>query len=993
MCALSASPHKGPGGELQRCAFGCEVERLADEQGLHDDPLPSASKLKKEALVVPHDEHTDYLYRDGLYHIDSTGRVSLHGAVPLRRRAGKHQYEEIASTSEHEHHHTQSHAHGHSHEPRQRKPSEPHASASSSERRLELYVEGICCPSEVPIIENVLLPIEGVSEVVVAVPSKTTFVTHDPSLSSAADLVDALNTAGLGAYIKEGGRRSRQRKKRSLPPWNVFASGLLTLVAIVGHITHTEWMKFFGIAAVLVGMPPILVKALGSIRNKVLDINTLMSVAVVGAIVIGEYGEAGAVVALFGLSEWLEALSMSKASDAIEAVLELAPEQATVAATGKVIDAKDIEIGMVLAVMPGDKVPIDGVVVSGASAVDEATLTGESAPVEKAEGSQVFAGTINITSFMTVRASTRSDESAVSRLARLVNEAQARRTKSERAVERFAKYYTPVVVSLALLLASVPYAFGATGTKYVYMACTLLVVSCPCALVLSTPVVTVCALAAAAHRGVVIKGGAHLENLGRMKALATDKTGTLTTGHFGVTRVAAALSAADMRRATASCLHGGSAVAASSSSAEPLLLEVAARVERQSPHPLAKAVVAEASLRGAWPPPEGADEATDFAIIPGEGISATLGASTVHVGSGTLARRLGWLVQPAVAAAGLEALEEDLQRHGATVSWVAVDGVVLGVFACADTVRLGAADAVRALQSRGVRVMMLTGDNAGAAGAVADKVGLTARDVHAGLTPEDKLDRVEDLKLELQRAVPRRGWFKRAPGALAMVGDGVNDGPALAAADVGIAMGVAGTAVAMETADVSLFTNDLRVLAEVQQLGTRAVGKVVQNIIFSCVFKGVVVLTSLLGVTGLWVAIVADLGSALVVIGNGMTLLNNRHSRKVLARHRQEASCAAAAAAASGASDCCASGACKSKTAPTAPESHCCTSGACNSAGAASASGERDRLLLNIGDDSSCCEGNGCVTCEPDVGAGDVDIETGSQGSLVDYDSDDLYGP
>ena len=990
---------KGTEGPFEQCSFGDEVAEGLDDMP-HAAP-PTTATLRAHGVLVPHGGDYDYLYENRLYHIGSDDHVHLTGIVKLNRRAGK-QYSELADSVAERHgngQHARARArthggHGRCHEHAHR-CEHGHAPPDDT-ARLGIFVNGICCPSEIPLIENILYAMEGVTEVAVSVPTKTTFVTHSPRLVSAADIVDALNAASLEAYVKEGGRRSKATRKRNIPPWNVLLACVLTLVSIFGHVSAVEWLKYLGVAAAVVGIPGILKKAVGSIRNKVLDINTLMSVAVAGAMVIGEYAEGGAVVALFGLSEWLEALSISKASDAIEAVLELAPEQATLASTGEVIEAKDIQVGMVLAVLPGCKIPVDGEVASGASAVDEATLTGESKPVEKSRGSQVFAGTMNITSFIEVTATSMSEDSAVNRLARLVNEAQTRRTKSERAVETFAKYYTPVVCFAALLIAVVPPMFGAKGTKYAYMACTLLVVACPCALVLSTPVVTVCALAAAAHRGVVVKGGAHLETLGRLKKVATDKTGTLTSGSFSVTRVVAAHDLGAMRRA-ASSLAGHSGT----NDAETLLLEIAARLEVQSPHPMAKAVVRELGSRGAWPPAAGGADAQDFKIIPGEGISATIGASLVEIGSGKLAARRSWDTQPAAVAAGLLQLQDALEANGSTVSWVALDGVALGVFACADTVRMGSAEACAALASGGVEVTMLTGDNAGVAGAVAEDVGVLRENVFAGLTPEDKLARVEELKLHLElESRRRRCGFKSRPGTLAMVGDGVNDAPALAAADVGIAMGVAGTAVAMETADVSLFTNDLRVLADVVALGKSAVRKVQQNIAFACIFKTCVVITTVTSYSGLWMAILADMGSALVVIANGMMLLNNKHSKRVLAA--RDATLSGERAGAGG--GCCAGGTCSAPIA-AAPKPACCEGGPCSKAAEAvpmpacceggACSGTPDLLAsagahLELGDDS-CCAGGGCNNCEPDAGSdAGGDVETGSVSS---YDSDDLYGP
>jgi len=848
------------------------------------------------------------------------------------------------------------------------------AAESSGSATTFMRVNGICCPAEVPLIDGILLAIEGVTSVEVSVPTKTVICKHSARLVPASVLVDSLNDAGLQAHLKHEQRSRAQAPTNAreclagtewMPPAHILLGAALTVLASLHRVSRdASFLRDFGLAAVAVCAPPVLQRAWNSLRNGLLDINTLMTVAVCGAMIIGEFPEAAATMVLFGLSEWLEERSMSRASTAIEAVLSLRPERALLVGQHQAFGADDhlheeiaiseVRRGMRLAVPTGEKIPADGVVLYGSASVDESTLTGEAVPVHKTVGDPVYAGTISASGYLEMKASVDALDSTVSRLARLVEEAQARRTNGERIVEAFSRWYTPVVVVVALCVGTIPhFAFGLSATRWIYTACVLLVVACPCAVVLSTPVVTVSALAAAAHRGVVIKGGAFLEALGHLEVLALDKTGTLTTGQFRVQHIEV------LESSGGGGGRGGRGEGGREQ--ETMLLHLASSVEAQSSHPMAKAVVERARLVGGAALPAPSGEIDDFEILPGEGVQATVGGELVQVGNGAMARRLGWLTQRHVAARA-PALEEAWARDGHTVSYVALENRVVGMFSSADTVRAGAVDAVGTLVAAGVRPVMLTGDNAGAAASAAREVGVT--DVHAGLKPGDKLARIRSLQEGLSEC-PRR-WMRGSP-TLAMVGDGVNDGPALAEANIGIAMGVAGSAVALETADVALFTNDLGVLAETVLLGRTALRKVQQNIAFAVLVKAVVLATSFMGWTGLWVAIMADVGSALAVISNGLLILRNKHSEKALRRHH----CLGHAHADGHGHGhghghdqsplkprCCESGACTaSKAAPSKPatsaKDDCCASGACTAAKSAAP------LLANEG--TNCCASGTCT--------------------------------
>ena len=713
-----------------------------------------------------------------------------------------------------------------------------HAGGDEPSTHTRMKVMGICCPSEVPLIHSILDKKPGVRSVKVIVPTKTVLVEHASRTASASQLVDALNAARLHASVAQqtfssakkanemvvdiapdGTQNIRPYEKKSLysrtsktakemlppgslPPIPVMVACVCLAISILS-VFHAslDGLKYVAVVGIVVGLPGIALKAFGSLRNYVVDINTLMTLSVIGACGLGYYGEGAAVVALFGVSEWLEERAMGEASTAMGAVLALRPDRARrLSAPDLEVPVEDMKVGEVILARPGDTIPLDGVVTVGASAVNEAALTGESVPVSKTAGDAVFGGTTNQSGALEIRVTAVSQDSAVSRLVRLVEEAQAARSSQERAVETFAKHYTPLVVLVAFLIATTPYIFaGATGPKYVYLACVLLVVACPCALVLSTPVVSVCGLTKAAQRGMLVKGSAHLESLGRCTVACVDKTGTLTEGRFALTEVTLAEPVLLEGHAPRPALGAGA------------LLRWVCALESRASHPVAQAVLAGsgAAVRVA------AKQClvTEFAILPGEGATALVDGRIIDVGGPALATRMGWRAADASLAKAVALWE----KSGATAVWVGVDGVVAGALRCEDSMRLTSPAATARLRAMGVDVVMLTGDNEGSARRVAKNCGISERDTHFGLTPEqkmrfitsevDKLDRewrVDTSRLASlrRRFVPRR--------ALAMVGDGINDAPALGAADIGVAMGVAGAAAAMETADVALLTNDLR---------------------------------------------------------------------------------------------------------------------------------------------------------------------------------------
>ncbi|ACZ40412.1 heavy metal translocating P-type ATPase [Sphaerobacter thermophilus] len=584
----------------------------------------------------------------------------------------------------------------------------------------------------------------------------------------------------------------------------------------------------YALAALVAGLP-IARKAVATARaTHRLDINALMTIAVIGAAFIGEWLEAATVVVLFSLGEALEGYTMDRARRSIRSLMRLTPAEAVVRRDGveQRVRVDEIAPGEVVIVRPGERVPVDGVVLAGESTVDQAPITGESVPVGKAPGDDLFAGTINGAGVLDVRVTRRAGDSTIARIIRMVEDAQAQRAPTQRFIDVFASYYTPAVVALAAALAVVPpVLFDGGWSEWLYRALVLLVVACPCALVISTPVTIVSAIAAAARRGVLIKGGAYLEAAGSLRALAFDKTGTLTVGQPEVTAVIP-LDGAD----------------------EADLLRVAAAAERYSEHPLGAAIRRAAVARGIETDGLAVHDVTAHTA---RGIEARVDGTTVRVGSRDLV--LGGEVPPEV-----EERLASLEEAGQTAVLVGVDGRLAGIIALADAPRPEAPAAIRAIKDAGIReTIMLTGDRQAVADGIARQLGVDG--VEAELLPDQKVRAVENL---LSRY-----------GAVGMVGDGINDAPALARATVGIAMGAAGTDAALETADIALMGDDLGKIADTMRLSRAAKRVILQNITLALAIKAVFLVLAVGGVATLWEAVFADVGASLLVIANGMRLL------------------------------------------------------------------------------------------------------------------------
>jgi Zn2+/Cd2+-exporting ATPase len=572
--------------------------------------------------------------------------------------------------------------------------------------------------------------------------------------------------------------------------------------------------------------------AFTSIKRRTLDINVLMVIAVVGAVALGDWFEAAAVVWLFGVANWLEARSLSRARRAIRQLMTLAPAEALVSRPGgEVRVSVDVIVpGDVVIVRPGERLPVDGVVRAGSSSIDQSPVTGESFPIDVEAGREVFAGTINGEGALEVEALKPHTDTTIARIVHFVEEAESRRAPVQTWVDGFAKRYTPAVVLVAVLVAVGPPIFGGFGadsSTWFYRALALLVVACPCALVISTPVSIVSALTAAARAGVLIKGGAHLERLGGVKCVAFDKTGTLTAGKIRVT---------DVRTV-------GNASAAG-------VLSVAAALEARSEHPIARAIVDRARADRLSIP-----VGDSFRALPGLGAEGAVERGQAVIGSHRL------FEDRRMCSPDLHIEVEAVESAGSTPVLVGHRGTGLGVLALSDEVREESRTAVRNLKREGVtHVVLLTGDHRATAEAVRAGAGLD--DAHAGLLPEDKAAHVERLRSRY--------------GPVAMVGDGINDAPALAVADVGIAMGVSGSDVAIETADVALLTDDLGKLPFAVRLGRAALVNIRTNVGIALGLKIAFIALAIGGVATLWMAVLADTGASLIVTANSLRLLRVR---------------------------------------------------------------------------------------------------------------------
>lgn len=586
--------------------------------------------------------------------------------------------------------------------------------------------------------------------------------------------------------------------------------------------------------ATLAGGVLVAPAAWGALRERRLDMNVLMTVAVTGAWLVGEGAEGAAVVFLFALAELLESWSVGRARRAIAALLELTPQTAVVrAADGafKELPVAEVVVGAEISVRSGSSVPLDGEVVAGESAVNQAPITGESVPVEKKPGDAVYAGTINGEGSLTVRVTRAASDSTLARIIRLVAEAEEQKAPTQRFVDKFAAVYTPAVFIVALLVALLPpLLMSGAWSEWTYRALVLVVIACPCALVIATPVSIVSGITALARRGVLIKGGAYLEAVGRLRALAVDKTGTITRGRPRVTGI---IPIGDMD--------------------DERVLSLAAAIDAHSEHPLAKAVVAAAQSKSiTW------NESTQYQSVTGRGATAVIDGHPHFIGNHKMAHELG-LCSPEIEArlTEIESRGQSLAVLGHTPHG-GCEGQVLGILSIGDSIRAEVSSALTLLHDAGIeKIVMLSGDNQRTVDAIASLAGID--EAHGDLMPEQKIEHIRRLMAEHRY--------------VGMIGDGVNDAPALALASVGIAMGAIGSDTAIETADMALMEDDLTRVAEAISLGRRTLRIIQFNVTFALVVKGVFLILAFTGHTSLWLAILADTGATLLVILNALRLL------------------------------------------------------------------------------------------------------------------------
>ncbi|TKU42091.1 Zn(II)/Cd(II)/Pb(II) translocating P-type ATPase ZntA [Citrobacter sp. wls716] len=681
--------------------------------------------------------------------------------------------------------------------------------------RYSWKVAGMDCAACARKVENAVRQVSGVNQVQVL------FATEKLVVDAGSDIRQQVENA-----VQKAGYTLRDEQAPEEAPESRFKENLPLISLIIMMAISWGLEQFnhpFGqiafIATTLVGLYPIARQALRLMKTgSYFAIETLMSVAAIGALFIGATAEAAMVLLLFLIGERLEGWAASRARKGVSALMALKPETATRLRNGEreEVAINSLRPGDVIEVAAGGRLPADGKLVSGFASFDESALTGESIPVERATGEKVPAGATSVDRLVTLEVLSEPGASAIDRILKLIEEADERRAPIERFIDRFSRIYTPAIMAVALLVTLVPpLLFAASWQEWIYKGLTLLLIGCPCALVISTPAAITSGLAAAARRGALIKGGAALEQLGRVTQVAFDKTGTLTVGKPRVTAI-----------------HPASGIG------EAELLALAAAVEQGATHPLAQAIVREAQTRELAIP-----VAKEQRALVGSGIEARVDGERVLICAAGK--------QPADAFAGQIS---ELESAGQTVVLVLRNDAVLGVLALQDTLRDDARSAIAELDQIGVKGVILTGDNPRAAAAIAGELGLEFK---AGLLPEDKVQAVSHLN-------------QQSP--LAMVGDGINDAPAMKAATIGIAMG-SGTDVALETADAALTHNRLRGLVQMIQLARATHANIRQNIAIALGLKGIFLVTTLLGITGLWLAVLADTGATVLVTANALRLL------------------------------------------------------------------------------------------------------------------------
>lgn len=701
---------------------------------------------------------------------------------------------------------------------------------ASAEQTTKLSIAKMDCPTEETLIRNKLGTVAGVADLDFNLMQRTLSVRHANQVLP--DVLVALQALGFEAQVVDTAEVASPSAAPVTTPTNWWPLGISLVTASAAEAVYwlhngNHWsVVVLALVAVFTGGLSTYKKGWIALKNRNLNMNALMSIAVTGAMLIGHWPEAAMVMVLFALAEVIEAKSLDRARNAIRGLLDLTPEQATVQqadGTWREVGAKQITIGARVRVKPGERIALDGEVLEGRSAVNQAPITGESLPVEKSPGDSVFAGTINESGSFEYRVTALANNSTLARIIHAVEAAQGSRAPTQRFVDQFARWYTPVVFGVAIAVALLPPLFmGAAWLDWIYRALVLLVVACPCALVISTPVSIVSGLAAAARHGILIKGGVYLEEGRKLRWLALDKTGTITHG----------------KPAQTDFVTWGNALASDSRS-------IAASLAARSDHPVSKAVAQAAQTDGV-----ALLDVAEFNALPGRGVQGQINGATYHLGNHRMLEELGQCTPE------LEQRIAALETAGKTVVMLVGAKAVHALFAVADTIKDSSRTAIAELHALGINTMMLTGDNPNTAQAIAAQAGIDR--AQGNLLPDDKLREVEQLARS---------------GKVGMVGDGINDAPALARADVGFAMGAAGTDTAIETADVALMDDNLRKIPTFVRLSRATAQVLMQNIVLALGIKAVFLVLTFTGQATMWMAVFADMGASLLVVGNGLRLL------------------------------------------------------------------------------------------------------------------------
>ncbi|PMU28228.1 MULTISPECIES: heavy metal translocating P-type ATPase [unclassified Pseudomonas] len=750
----------------------------------------------------------------------------------------------IHTPHKHDHDHDHAHDHGPKLKPVQKHDHGSHGDSCCSSKaapalvklteaptagsRLSTFrIEAMDCPTEQTLIQNKLGKLAGVQQLEFNLINRILGVTHD--LPTTAPIIDAIKSLGMQADPIEAGVAPAE------PPakkhwWPLAVSGVGALGAEVLHFTNAAptWViALVALISIFSGGLTTYKKGWIALKNLNLNINALMSIAVTGAILIGQWPEAAMVMFLFTVAELIEAKSLDRARNAISGLMQMTPEQATVRqADGSWVEqeVKVIELGAIVRVRPGERIGLDGEVTSGQSTIDQAPITGESLPIEKTVGDKVFAGTINQAGSLEYKVTAAANNSTLARIIHAVEQAQGARAPTQRFVDTFAKVYTPAVFIFALGVALIPPLFmGGVWFEWVYRALVLLVVACPCALVISTPVTIVSGLAAAARKGILIKGGVYLEGGYKLDYLALDKTGTITHGKPVQTDYLALFpNMEDSAPALAASLAG------------------------RSDHPVSLAIANAAVDKNL-----AVHTVDNFEALTGRGVKGEINGEVYYLGNHRLVEELN-LCSPA-----LEKKLFALEKQGKSVVLLLDKSGPLALFAVADTVKDTSREAIQQLHDLGIKTLMLTGDNTHTAKAIADQVGIDQ--AQGDLLPTDKLQAIEALYAKGHR--------------VGMVGDGINDAPALARSEIGFAMAAAGTDTAIETADVALMDDDLRKIPAFIRLSRQTSSILKQNIALALVIKAIFLAVTFLGMATMWMAVFADMGVSLLVVFNGLRLL------------------------------------------------------------------------------------------------------------------------